>query len=385
VKIRIYSSERSTFKECLRDIKSQCEGFDYDFVILSVHPRFDIKQIIPSIKKILKPKDYMAFHSISVFKNNDIFEDGVTGLFFAFDNPKTEVEKFYIKDIERYETKNYIEQTAHYLQNRLEDFHLIFAGITKDNFTLFFEKLSDKLAYHPVKNIIGGISSGYKVKNELLTYQFVDNHIVKNGFVILSFKNLEAVIDISLGFIPYGIKYQITKAKDRKVYEVDGDKNFSKIMKRILKGIDEPDLRYLWYVPINILDEKDGYVATLRTIKDLTDDYVEFFAAVKEGQRFKISFATSEDILNANIECAKRLKRKMKHPELVLNFSCIARQYVLDDKQSEEIKIYSDIIKAPLFGFFTFGEIGPDKRYKNLKLYNETSVIIGMRERCENI
>ena len=62
------------------------------------------------------------------------------------------------------------------------------------------------------------------------------------------------------------------------------------------------------------------------------------------------------------------------------SFSCIAREYILANKQKEEVKIYYKIFKAPLFGFFTYGEIGPDKMHKKLKLYNETSLILAIKE-----
>ena len=77
---------------------------------------------------------------------------------------------------------------------------------------------------------------------------------------------------------------------------------------------------------------------------------------------------------------AKKVKDKIKKPDIIFNFSCIARQYILDDKQEEEIRIYYQTFKTPLFGFFTFGEIGPDRMHKRLKLYNETSILLAIRE-----
>jgi len=74
------------------------------------------------------------------------------------------------------------------------------------------------------------------------------------------------------------------------------------------------------------------------------------------------------------------MTKHLKKPDIIFNFSCIARQYVLADKQKSELEVYLNRFDAPLFGFFTFGEIGPDKAYKKLKLYNETSLIVGIKE-----
>jgi hypothetical protein len=77
----------------------------------------------------------------------------------------------------------------------------------------------------------------------------------------------------------------------------------------------------------------------------------------------------------------KKIKSIINYPEFAINFSCIARQYVLEDKQNQESEIYTSVLNCPLFGFFTFGEIGPDKYYKKLNLYNETSLLLAVKER----
>jgi len=76
------------------------------------------------------------------------------------------------------------------------------------------------------------------------------------------------------------------------------------------------------------------------------------------------------------------LYKKVSNPEVLFNFSCVARQYVLEDRQEEELQAYRNTLKSVnLFGFFTFGEIGPDPQYKSLKFYNETSLAVAMKEK----
>ncbi|HIP42350.1 MAG TPA: hypothetical protein EYG91_00190, partial [Aquifex aeolicus] len=69
------------------------------------------------------------------------------------------------------------------------------------------------------------------------------------------------------------------------------------------------------------------------------------------------------------------------NPDLLLNFSCVARQYVLEDKREYENEIISQMLDAPLFGFSTYGELGPDKYFKKVKLYNETATLVALKER----
>ncbi|RMA93224.1 FIST N-terminal domain-containing protein [Hydrogenothermus marinus] len=380
MKARVFKSNKKTLLFALEELKENIKNSfkDYDFLLFAISPNYDYNYINHYIKKVFETDNYVAFHAIDAFCDNEIVE-GVSVAVFKFEN-KGKIKIFYIEDIDN---KDSLIKTAEYLNNNTDKLHIILAGLgNKKKTGTFIEELSEYLNYSPINNIIGGISSGYKKNNEVLTYQFIDNKIIKNGFVILSFENIEFAIDIALGFKPYGITYTIEKAEGYKLFSVDDGKSFVKIAKSFFRGIDNPKTEYLWYCPIYILDDKEGYVAKLRTIADLKEDYVEFYGPLKDRQRFKLSFATADDLLKADKTSALKVNEKINGlSEIIFNFSCIARQYVLEDKQTQEIETYTSILNSHLFGFFTFGEIGPDKYFKKLKFYNETSLILAMREK----
>ena len=366
----LYSLEE--IKEKLRNSKE-----NFDFFIFSIHPKYGYEDVNYLIKKTFKTENYIAFHAVDAFNNARIVEEAVVCLAIKFER-NGYIKTFYVEDIDRNDET--LEKTVKYINSNPDALHIILAGLAEDKFALFLDKLSERINYSPMNNIIGGISSGYDKGDEILTYQFIKNLTIKHGFVVLSLKNVAFSIDISLGFIPYGITYTIKRAENREIYEVDDHKPIKKIIQDLLNGIENPDIRYLWYVPIYILDDKEGYVATVRTPAKLKEESVEFYGPVKEGDKFKLSFATPDNLIKEDALCAKRVKEKLKHVELALNFSCIARQYVLEDKQEEELKVYASVLNSHLFGFFTFGEIGPDREFKKLKLYNETSLLVGVRE-----
>ena len=379
MKTKVYSSSKNIFIDALKELKNQIEkDFEkIDFLLFALPPKFG-KDVPKKIETIFQNIDYAGFHAISAFKDDSITEDSVTVAVFQF-KKRAKVKKFYIEDIRNFEKDNTIEKTANFLNNNKNSIHIILAGLAEEKFALFLEKLSSCINYNHIDNIVGGISSGEVIDEELKTWQFIDGKTIKNGFIIISFENIKAKIGISLGFKPYGITYKITKAKDSKIYEVDNGVNFTEVAKRLLRGIENPDFRYLWFLPLNILDETDGYVSTLRTIEKVNSEYVKLFGPVKKGQYFKLSFATEDDIIEEDKNVAKKIKAEI-NPEIIFNFSCVAREYILGDRKEEEIKTYVDIFKTPAFGFFTFGEIGPDKYFKKLKLYNETSLLIGLKE-----
>jgi len=376
MKINVYSSNKQSLFEALEEIKTktQKDFKQIDFLLIALNPKYE--SIDKEINKIFPNIKYAAFHAIDAFKNDEITTN-ITISVIEFE--KNANINLYAIDNLNSDTKTNLKKIANYLNKNQNCFHIIIVSLDK-KIGHYLNSISNYLNYKPINNIIGGISSGKKIDNELRTWQFTNNKIIKNGLIIISFKNMKANIGISLGFKPYGITYKITKAKGTKIYEVDYETKFSTIVKRLLKGIKNFDEKYLWYIPLNILDEKDGYVATLRTIKKIKDDYVELFGDIKNGQKFKLSFATEDDLLEEDKKIALKTKKEIKEFDAIFNFSCMARQYILYNKQKEEIEIYYKTFKAPLFGFFTFGEIGPDKMHKKLKLYNETSILLAMKE-----
>jgi len=374
---RSFFSKKETFLYCLEEIKEQIEikFKSFDFLIFSIHPSYPVSDINRSIKKVFKTDNFIVFHAIDSFVDNEILEEGVGVYVIKFER-KGKINKFYIDEFNKINAF----KTAKYLNENKDKFHLIFATHKDIEINKFIENISKELNYTPVNNIAGGVASGYEIDNELRTMLFMGDKIIKEGIIILSFENVKGEVGISLGHTPYGITYKITKAKDNKLYLVDEGKSFPYMIKKLLKNIENPDIRYLWYVPIYVLTDKNSYVSAIRTIKDIKEDFVEFFANIKEGEYFKLSFATFEELLASDERIANKLIKKLNNPEFSFNFSCVARQYILEDHQKDEINIYTKTFNTHLFGFFTFGEIAPDIKYKKLMFYNETSIPVIMKE-----
>ena len=376
---KIYSASGISLTPLLQKLqKDFIKDFENaDFFFFAIHPDFEIESVNEKIKKYFHTDQFLAFHAVDSFNNYAITEKGIALCCVQFQQ-QGKINTFYIEDIEK---EDALEKTAIYLNTHKENFHVFLSGVCGGNIANFIEELSTSLQYEPLDNIVGGVSSGNLEASELHTFQFIDNKIIKNGFVIVSFENVEYSMDVSLGFQPYGITYEVLKAKGTKLYTIDDGKSASYMATKMLKDVGVEDSRYLWYVPFSVLSTQNGYVKFIRTIANVKDEYVELFAPIKEGDSFKLSFATPGDLIEEDKRIARKVVKKLPNPEISFNFSCIARQYVLEDKQNQEIQAYMDVFRSNLFGFFTFGEIGPDKMYKKLTFYNETSLVATMREK----
>ncbi|SFP33325.1 hypothetical protein, partial [Hydrogenimonas thermophila] len=174
MKTKVYFSSNPSLLLALREINEYInkDFTKIDFLIFSIHPEYS-GNFNECIQKVFGRTDYAAFHALNAFSNRKITEKAVTVTAFKFEK-NTKIKKFWIEDIRNYEKDNSIQKTAKYLNENSNDFHIMLAGYTEDRFGSFLEKLSNNINYNPVNNIIGGISSGMVIDNELRSWQFTN-------------------------------------------------------------------------------------------------------------------------------------------------------------------------------------------------------------------
>ena len=371
---RLYHSKNNILRFALEDIFNQYKNDffidDYDFILLGVSSSYPYEDILPNIEK-LKLNNCVAFNATNSFSNEQVI-DGVTALFIKFE---------YQGKISTYYQNNFtnIDEVYNYLKENKDNLHIIISSVS-DEVSKFIDKLNKKIEDLDVF-LFGGISSGDLKNEEMVAYQYIDNKIIKNGFMIISFKNVDFDNRISSGYKPIGPIYKVNLSTDNKAYVVEYS-DASEIAKRLLKDMENSDITNLWYSPVVILDDKEGEVPIARSFKSVQDgEYVEFFGPIPQHSNIKLSFATEDMLLESNKREAIKIKEQIKNVELGLNFSCVVRQFALGEKHYKEAEMYAELLDAPMFGFFTFGEIGLNKFKTTLKLYNQTSLICGIKEK----
>jgi len=380
MKCTIHTSTASMLDEAIKEIfdSFRSEGDrSSDFVMIALSYRYPVEEVHASIRRYADGCDYLAFHSTDSFHGDQIINDGVTALFITFERGGW-IECFVGKDVSS-ENDALLENTAAYLEKRDDAAHLIVAGLCNNEMAFFVDRLSRKNI--PADRVLGGLSSGFPIGEETNTYQFYHDEVIRDGFVIVTFHQVRMVSSVAMGFAPVGTQYTITRAEGYRLYEVDGGDPFGNTIRKLMEHIGDFQAKYLWYTPLVILENSSGQeLLTLRTFRKMTTKWVEFYGPVREGQLIKLSYGEVEDLLEADRKSAKKLRNELPDPELLFNFSCTARQYVLEESQEAENAAYLEEMQAPLFGFFTFGEIGHDPQKRSLQFYNETSLLIGMRE-----
>jgi hypothetical protein len=355
MKVRIFSSSHEVLflalEEILWKLKNDYMFNDFDFIIFAVSDKYYSVDINNAIKKIFGTNNYIAFNAINSFCN-DMIVEGVSALFIKFER-KGKLSVYKVKHLKEINSSN---------------LNIVILPYEEDSCQC--KKIKDS-------NIvsIGGVASGEKE-----TYVYYADEIIKHEIVVLEFENVDYELGISLGYQPIGPTYKVQVAKDNKLYVINYE-DASLLAKKLLKDLNN-DIKNLWFSPVLVVSDKTGYVEVVRTFKNMKDgEYVEFFGNLESSELIKLSFATEQMLLKSDEETAKKIKKKMPFIDLAFNFSCVARQYILGTRQQEESLIYSRIFNAPLFGFFTFGEIGPNADGTSTKLYNQSSLVVALKEK----
>jgi len=352
-----------------------------DFMLIAVAPQYPIEQISHFLQTYFKTDQFLAFHAVDTFSGMETVS-GIVMCMVQFER-KGYIKTLTLDDIFD-NLSDAVETTVEYLEANRDAMHFIFAGECDNRFPSFVEALEksdlDKTLF---SKLVGGVCSGLPNgrTGEVETYQATHNQIIKNGFALVSFCGCDSATSISLGFKPVGVSYTVHDASGNRVNSIDENRSFVYTINKLTRDIPDFEIRHLWYCPIVLLDEDDGHVSVVRTFKAIHKDSIEFFGPIKVGSRFKLSYAEPSNLLEADVKSAEKILHAMPQCDLAFNFSCIARQYALDTRQKEEAVLYSTLLNAPLFGFFTFGEIGSDKKQTGLKFYNETSLLTGIKER----
>ena len=378
----IVGSQNPILRFAVRELKEKApKGFD--FALFSISPSYPHQDVPATIKKEFGSINYVGFSSSSAFANIKVINDGIVGCFFKFSSPKTKVCTYVRENVSRENRRDVIKEIEEFLSKREDKLNVVIADFIDGEFPVLIEELGKEFQRRGTgAPLIGGIIATPIVGNERPKgYLFYNGNVVEDGFIVISFSNLDFQFQISSGVFKKGPIYTVTKTDTFKIYELNG-KPAGYLPRKLLKDIEPSnDNQFLlWYTPFGVINEGNE-IEALRVIRSFTDDYIELWGPVKEGERLKLSIVLSTELIKDAEKTAKNLKESFGMADFCFNFSCIAREKILEQFEEKEIELYGRLLNAPLFGFFTHGEVA--KKNGKLRIHNLTSVIAAVRERYE--
>lgn len=132
--------------------------------------------------------------------------------------------------------------------------------------------------------------------------------------------------------------------------------------------------------PLQIL--RDGGYTILRSpiVGNQEDRSLVLAGAVSEGDQFRFSISPGFEVIDQTIQEFNFLKNSSPNADAALLFSCKGRHAALGPLVEDEIKGIYNYWKAPLIGFFCYGEIGNVKNGTS-ELHNETCALVVFKEK----
>jgi len=200
-------------------------------------------------------------------------------------------------------------------------------------------------------------------------------------------KHIQVGTGNQAGWDVFGPEKTITKSDGNFLHEIDGENAldmYKTYLGRYAKELPASALLF----PISI-KSKDHDFYIVRTILSIDNEnkIMKFAGNVPEGStiRFmksnfdRLVFAASE----AGVEACENFGEKNK-PELAIIVSCVGRKLVLANRIEEEVEAAVECFpnSTKVIGFFSYGEISPQKDDHISYLHNQTITITTFSERA---
>ncbi len=214
------------------------------------------------------------------------------------------------------------------------------------------------------------------------TYVFSNKKICPKGVLSLAIDRdkIEILMACGLGWQGIGIHCMVTKAKKNIVYSIN-NKPALEFYKEYLQ-IDSSDMPNMGVdYPLEVL-LRSKQIIYRAAIQINSDGSLLFAGHIPEGSKVRISTPVGINVVDYVQKSIVNglIDKKDFKSDLTLVFPCIAHKNLLGKHASKEIEIaYKETAKAPLIGFYAYGEIASVP--KGNAFYNETFVTIQLREK----
>ena len=187
------------------------------------------------------------------------------------------------------------------------------------------------------------------------------------------------------GWDVFGPEKTITKSKENFLHEIDGENALDMYKTYLGKYATELPASALLF-PISI-KTKDHDFYIVRTILSIDNDkkVMKFAGNVPEGSTIRFMKSNFDRLVLAASEAgveACEISGNKTTPDLAVIVSCVGRKLVLANRIEEEVEAAVECFPntTNVIGFFSYGEISPQKEDHISYLHNQTITITTFSE-----
>lgn len=206
------------------------------------------------------------------------------------------------------------------------------------------------------------------------TYQFTEDGVSNDSLAVALVKGINFNVNLAHGWKPMGQPMMVTKAKGKKVYELDGLPAFDRYS-ACLGGISKKDFAYYSMKhPLGIPSAGNNFL--IRDPLRVDDDNgIIFVTEVPPNTVATVMKGDTDTLLQAAENAAAAARSTPEPPRLALIFDCVSRYFLMDKDFTREIEVVVKNIgrDVPVLGMLSFGEISSTSGIP--LFYNKTIVI----------
>jgi hypothetical protein len=219
--------------------------------------------------------------------------------------------------------------------------------------------------------IVGGMAGDDF--NMLCSYVFTSEEVSDNGIVcIIVDEDKIGLHSLAIcGWQPVGTVKTITKSNGCWVYTIDNQPALDIIVKYMgLSSINRENrtdviVQIGSNFPMEVQTEDGGWVMRTAMLGNWNDNSFMCAGNVPEGSKIRFTLPADFEVIDKVIDCCKEVKRtQLPEIDALILFDCKARHIALGPVAGQEIEGLRQVWKAPMAGYFAYGEFGraPGKR-----------------------
>lgn len=214
------------------------------------------------------------------------------------------------------------------------------------------------------------------------TCVFSRKGISDNGLLALVFDNSKiSITGLAIsGWEAIGDIHTVTKADGNVIYTIDDEPALEVFIKYFgyfdnfdLKG--KPVSTISAQYPLQVLRTDGTTVLRSPLIGDEKEKSLTLAGGVSVGDQFRFSISPGFDVIDQTVKAFGNYRKKVEQADALILFSCKGRHAALGPMIEDEVKGIYDHWKAPMIGFFSYGEIGATEN-STCNFHNETCSLV---------
>lgn len=191
----------------------------------------------------------------------------------------------------------------------------------------------------------------------------------------------------SCGWKAIGTTKTVTKSEGNIVYTIDDKPALDMLMKYLGVDVEQEAnngiVAFLnsWYYPLQL--ERDNGDIVIRATRFANSENRSLICtgSVPQGSKIKFAFPPEFDAIETVVaECESIKDNDQQKADALIMFSCVSRHLSFGALIKEEIEQVQNLWKAPLVGFFTYGEYGRSKIGNN-EFHNNACCMVALTEK----